>query len=122
MIQHGHGKIINIASIFGLVADKQVLPYLAAKGGMIQMTKGLALEWAKHNIQVNAVAPGYVVTPMNQKDLLDERIYKNVIGKIPMRRFGKIEDIAGIVIFLASEAADYATGAVFNIDGGWLCQ
>ncbi len=122
MIGQKKGKIINIASIFGLVADKQILPYLAAKGGVVQMTKGLAMEWAKHNINVNAVAPGYVITPMNEKDLMDERVYKNVTGKIPMRRLGRIEDIAGAVVFLASEAADYATGAVFNIDGGWLCQ
>lgn len=122
MIGQKHGKIINIASIFGLVADKQVLPYLAAKGGVVQMTKGLAMEWAKHNIQVNAVAPGYVITPMNEKDLMEEKVYKNVTSKIPMRRLGKIEDIAGVVVFLASAAADYATGAVFNIDGGWLCQ
>ncbi len=122
MIKQKHGKIINVASIFGFVADKQVLPYLAAKGGVIMMTKGLALEWAKHNINVNAVAPGYVITPMNEKDLMEEKIFKNVTGKTPMRRLGKIEDIAGIVVYLASAASDYATGAIFNVDGGWLCQ
>lgn len=122
MIKQNGGKIINTASIFGLVADKQVLPYLAAKGGLLQMTKGLALEWAKYNINVNAVAPGYVITPMNEKDLMEEKIYKNVTGKIPMRRLGQIEDIAGGVVYLASPAADYVTGTVLAIDGGWLCQ
>lgn len=122
MIKQNGGKIINIASIFGLVGDKQVLPYLAAKGGIIQMTKGLALEWAKYNIQVNAVAPGYVITPMNEKDLMEEKIYKHVTGKIPMRRLGQIEDIAGSIVFLASEAADYVTGTTLAVDGGWLCQ
>jgi len=122
MIQQKSGKIINIASIFGLVGDKQVLPYLAAKGGVIQMTKGLALEWARYNIQVNAVAPGYVITPMNEKDLMDEKIYNHVTGKIPMRRLGQIEDIAGSVVFLASEAANYITGSTLAVEGGWLCQ
>jgi NAD(P)-dependent dehydrogenase (short-subunit alcohol dehydrogenase family) len=122
MIEQQSGKIINIASIFGLVGDKQVLPYLAAKGGVIQMTKGLALEWAKYNIQVNAVAPGYVVTPMNEKDLRDDKIYKHVTSKIPMRRLGQIEDIAGSVVFLASEAANYVTGTTLAVEGGWLCQ
>lgn len=123
MIQQNHGKIINIASIFGLIGDKMVLPYLAAKGGVLQMTKGLALEWAKYNINVNAVAPGYVITPMNEKDILgNEKIYKNITGKTPMRRLGNIEDIAGIVVFLASEASNYATGGVFSVDGGWLSQ
>lgn len=122
MIQQKSGKIINIASIFGLVGDKQVLPYLAAKGGVIQMTKGLALEWARYNIQVNAVAPGYVITPMNEKDLMEEKIYNHVTGKIPMRRLGQIEDIAGSVVFLASEAANYITGSTLTVEGGWLCQ
>lgn len=122
MIKQKSGKIINIASIFGMVGDKQVLPYLAAKGGVVQMTKGLALEWSRYNINVNAIAPGYVITPMNEKDLMEEKIYKHVTGKIPMRRLGQIEDIAGSVVFLASEAANYITGTTLAVDGGWLCQ
>ena len=122
MIAQKHGKIINIASMFGLVGDKNVLPYLASKGGVIQLTRGLALEWAKHNIQVNAVAPGYVMTPINQKELSEEKVYKYITGKTPMRRLGKAEEIAGAVVYLASDSASYTTGTVLAIDGGWTAQ
>ncbi|MFZ5946110.1 MAG: SDR family NAD(P)-dependent oxidoreductase [Bacillota bacterium] len=122
MIEQKRGKIINIASIFGLVGDKSILPYLASKGGVIQLTKGLALEWARHNIQVNAVAPGYVLTPMNEKVLSDEKVYDYITKKIPMGRLGRIEDIAGAVVFLASDAANYVTGSTIAVDGGWLAQ
>jgi NAD(P)-dependent dehydrogenase (short-subunit alcohol dehydrogenase family) len=122
MIEQKSGRIINIASMYGLIGDQRVLPYLAAKGGVIQMTRGLALEWARHNIQVNAVAPGYVVTPMNAKEFEDEKINKAINSKIPMRRLGQIEDIAGPVVFLASDAARYMTGSVLTVDGGWTCQ
>lgn len=122
MIKQKKGKIINISSMFGLVGDKAVLPYLASKGGVIQLTKGLALEWAKHNIQVNAVAPGYVKTSMNEKEFSEEKIYNYIVGKIPMRRLGKVEEIAGAVVFLASDVANYITGTTLAVDGGWLAQ
>ncbi|MDK2919934.1 MAG: hypothetical protein PWQ37_2667 [Candidatus Petromonas sp.] len=122
MIKQKRGKIINIASIFGFVGDKAVLPYLASKGGVLQLTRGLALEWAKHNIQVNAVAPGYVMTPMNEKELSEQKIYKYITSKIPMRRLGEISEIAGAVVYLASEAANYVTGSTIVVDGGWLAQ
>jgi len=122
MIQQKSGKIINIASMFGLVGDKNVLPYLASKGGVIQLTKGLALEWAKHNIQVNAVAPGYVLTPINEKEMSQEKIYNYITGKTPMRRLGQASEIAGPVVFLASEAASFVTGSTLVVDGGWTAQ
>ncbi len=122
MIAQKAGKIINIASIFGIVGDKAVLPYLASKGAVLQMTRGLALEWTKYNIQVNAVAPGYVMTPMNEKELGEEKVYQYITGKIPMRRLGKAEEIAGAVVYLASEAANYVTGSTIAVDGGWLAQ
>lgn len=122
MIEQKSGKIINIASVFGFVGDKSVLPYLVSKGGLLQMTRGLALEWTKHNIQVNAVAPGYVMTPMNEKELSEEKVYKYITGKIPMRRLGKAEEIAGAVVYLASDAASYVTGTAIAADGGWLAQ
>ncbi len=122
MIKQNKGKIINIASIFGVVGDKRVLPYLASKGGVIQLTRGLALEWARYNIQVNAVAPGYVMTSMNEKELQDEKIYEYVTGKIPLRRLGKADEVAAAIVFLASEAANYITGTVLPVDGGWLAQ
>lgn len=122
MIKQGGGRIINIASILGLVGDRQVLPYCVAKGGVIQMTRALALEWAKYKIQVNALCPGYVITPMNEADLKNEKIYNHIIKSIPMRRLGEVEDIAGAAIFLASDASNYITGQYLVIDGGWTAQ
>ena len=122
MIAQKSGKIINIASMLGLVAEKQVLPYCVAKGGVLQMTKALALEWAKYNIQVNAICPGYVITDINKEALSEEKIYKHITGKIPMRRFGEVGDIAGAAVFLASPASDYMTGQPIVLDGGWTMQ
>ena len=122
MIAQKRGKIINIASMLGLVAEKQVLPYCVAKGGVLQMTKALALEWAKYNIQVNAICPGYVITDINKDALSEEKIYKHITGKIPMRRFGEVGDIAGAAVFLASPASDYMTGQPIVLDGGWTMQ
>jgi len=122
MIAQKQGKIINIASIMGLVGDRQILPYCAAKGGVVQMTKALALEWARYNIQVNALCPGYVKTPMNQEDLAQEKIYNHIIKKIPMRRLGEISDLIGATVFLASNFSDYMTGQTLVIDGGWTAE
>lgn len=122
MIEQKHGRIINIASMFGLVGDKRILPYLASKGGVIQLTKGLALEWAKHNILVNAIAPGYIVTSINEKEFQDEKIANYIKGKTPLHRIGVPEEIAGMVVYLSSDEASFATGAVFAIDGGWGAQ
>lgn len=123
MIQRGQGgKIINVASILGLVAERYVLPYCVAKGGVIQLTRALALEWAKHNIQVNALCPGYVKTPMNERELSDPKVYQHILKKIPMRRLGEVEEVAGAALFLASEASNYMTGQTLVIDGGWTAE
>lgn len=122
MISQKQGKIINLASILGLVGDRQVLPYCVSKGGVIQMTKALALEWAKHNIQVNALCPGYVITPMNEADLNNEKIHNHIIKKIPMRRLGEISDMVGAAVFMASNASDYMTGQTLVLDGGWTAE
>lgn len=122
MISQKFGRIINIASMFGLVGDKNVLPYLCSKGGVIQLTRGLALEWAKHNIQVNAIAPGYVVTPINEKEMNEEKVQKYLLGKTPMRRFGKAAEIASAAVYLSSDEASYVTGTVLAVDGGWTAQ
>lgn len=122
MIEQKNGRIINIASIFGLVGDKNILPYLCSKGGVVQMTRGLALEWAKYNILVNAIAPGYVVTPINEKVLREEKVQNYLLGKTPLRRFGTPEEIAGAAVFLASDEAGYLTGSILSVDGGWTAQ
>ncbi|SMC37935.1 SDR family NAD(P)-dependent oxidoreductase [Papillibacter cinnamivorans] len=122
MIAQKSGKIINISSILGLVADKQVLPYCVSKGGVLQMTKALALEWAKHNIQVNAICPGYVITEINRDFLTDEKASAGLLRKTVMRRFGQVEEIAGAAVFLASGASSYMTGQQIVIDGGWTAE
>jgi len=122
MIIQKYGKIINISSILGIVADKQVLPYAVSKGGVLQMTKALALEWAKHNIQVNAICPGYIVTEMNREDLSNAKISSHLLKKIVMRRFGQVEEISDAAIFLASEGSNYMTGQHIVIDGGWCAE
>ena len=122
MIAQGSGKIVNIASALGMIAEKMVLPYCAAKGGVIQVTKALALEWARYHIQVNALCPGYVMTQMNEKELKDEKIGGSLLKKIAMRRFADVKDMAGACLFLCSDASDYMTGQTLVIDGGWTCQ
>ena len=122
MIAQKGGRIINIASMFGLVGSKSILPYLCSKGGVIQMTKGLALEWSRHRITVNAVAPGYVVTPINEAELSDEHIKGSLLKKIPLHRFAAADEVAGAVVYLASDEAGYVTGAVLSVDGGWTAQ
>jgi len=123
MIRLGQGgKIINIASIFGLVGERFILPYCVAKGGVIQLTKALALEWAKYGIQVNALCPGYVKTPMNEKELSDPKIQNHLLKKIPMRRFGEAAEIAPAAVFLGSEGSNYMTGQTLVVDGGWTAE
>jgi gluconate 5-dehydrogenase len=123
MIAQSSGKIVNIASILGLVGDKQVLPYCVAKGGVVQMTRALALEWAKYNIQVNALCPGYVMTSMNEDALRsNERILAHIVDRTPMRRLGTVDELTSAVEFLASDASSYMTGQTIVIDGGWMAQ
>jgi gluconate 5-dehydrogenase len=123
MIAQRSGKIINVASMLGVVADEELLPYCVAKGGVIQLTRALALEWAKYNIQVNALCPGYMMTSMNEKTLTtNQRVYDYIIGKTPMRRLGTVEELVGATLLLASDASNYMTGQVVVIDGGWTAQ
>ena len=116
------GVIINIASALGMIADKRVLPYCVAKGGVLQMTRALALEWARYNIRVNAICPGYVKTEINEKELSDEKIAQTLLRRFAIRRFAQAEEITGAVIFLASDESSYMTGQPIVIDGGWTCQ
>lgn len=122
MIQQGYGRIINVASMFGLVGSKGILPYLCSKGGVIQMTKGLALEWAKHNIQVNVIAPGYVLTGINEEAMENAEVRNALLNKIPQRRFATAKEIASAAVYFASDEASYMTGSVLTVDGGWTAQ
>jgi len=118
MIRNGGGSIINISSAAGLMQDINLAPYYTSKAAVVQLSKVLALEWARSNLRVNCVCPGYVVTPLNEKEFSDPRVVERFSKIIPMRRFGTVGEIAGIVVYLASEASRYVTGAVFSIDGG----
>src|SRR5271155_4178533 len=119
MIGQGHGKIINIASVAGLggaSSDLQAIGYHASKGGVIAFTKDLACKWAAHNIQVNAIAPGWFPTHMSGWIL--EHHKESLLEKIPLHRFGGDHDLKGAAIFLASDASAYVTGHVLVVDGG----
>ena len=122
MIDQGGGVIINVASILGKIAMKCVLPYLMAKGGVIQLTKGLAVEWARYHIRVNALCPGYVMTEINHEQLSDERISGELRKRTAMNRFGTVDEVARAAIFLASDASSYMTGTELIVDGGWTAQ
>lgn len=113
------GSIINIASIVGLRQAGGVLPYAVSKAGAIQLTKTLALEWARYEIRVNAIAPGYVHTDLNH-DVWRSEVGRAVIKRIPQRRLGRPEDLDGPLLLLASDASAYMTGTVLTVDGGHL--
>lgn len=114
------GKIVNIASLLSFQGGIRVPAYAASKGGVAQLTKALANEWAPHNIQVNAVAPGYIATTNTEALQQDETRNRQILERIPAGRWGLPEDLAGAVIFLCSRASDYVTGTVLTVDGGWL--
>lgn len=121
MIKHGNGgKIINIASIAGTVAYPQLAQYCAAKAGIINLTKVMALELAPHKINVNAIGPGVIESDMTRPSLNDPNMKKMFDAKIPLGRIGKPEDIGAAAAFLASDDADYITGITLFVDGGWL--
>ena len=120
MIQHGNGgSIINIASILGLRVAGGVAPYAVSKAALVQMTKALALEWARHKIRVNAIAPGYIETDLNQ-DFFASDAGKALIRRIPQRRLGEARELDGALLLLASDAGSYMTGSVIAVDGGHL--
>ena len=113
------GAIVNIASILGLRQAGNVLPYTVSKAGVIQLTKTLALEWARHGIRVNAIAPGYMETELNQ-EFWRTAAGEALIKRIPQRRLGKLEDLDGPMLLLATAASRHMTGAVLVVDGGHL--
>jgi gluconate 5-dehydrogenase len=118
MMERKHGKIIHIASLMSDLARPTVVPYTAAKGGVRQLTRGMAIELAPHNIQVNAIAPGYFATEMNRALIDNQEFDAWVKKRTPAGRWGEPPEIAGLAVFLASHAADYMTGQVLVMDGG----
>ena len=123
MIEQGRGgKIVNVASMLSFQGGIRVPSYTASKSGVKGITMAMANEWAKHNIQVNAVAPGYIST-MNTAPLrADEKRSQDILARIPAGRWGEPGDVAGAVVFLASPAADYVNGYTMAVDGGWLAR
>lgn len=118
MMNQREGKIINISSVVGIMGNIGQANYVAAKAGVIGLTKSLAREFASRNINVNAIAPGYIETDMTAK--LNETQKQAILNLIPLKRIGKPEDIARMVVFLASDDANYITGQVFCVDGGMV--
>jgi len=118
MIARRAGKIVHIASLMSELARPTVVPYTAAKGGVRQLTRGMAVELAPHNIQVNAIAPGYFATEMNRALIDNAEFNAWVCKRTPAGRWGQPEEIAGLAVFLASPAADYMTGQMLVMDGG----
>jgi len=118
MIANKRGKIVHIASVMSELARPTVVPYIAAKGGIRQLTRGMAVELAPHNIQVNAIAPGYFATEMNRALIDNAEFNAWVCKRTPAGRWGDPEEIAGLAVFLASSASDYITGQLLVIDGG----
>ena len=123
MIKSGEGgRIINISSVGSMVAQRELAPYGASKGGINQLTRVLAVEWAKHNILVNAIAPGSIRTNINREYLSVQENLERNLSKICLGRIGDQDDIAGAAVFLTSQASGYMTGQTIFIDGGWTIE
>jgi len=122
MIERQYGRIINIASLSSFVALYEVAAYSASKAAVASLTKSLAVEWASQGVCVNAIAPGVFRTALNQKLLDESERGREFLLRTPMRRFGKVEELAGAAVFLASDAASFVTGEILTVDGGFLAS
>jgi 2-dehydro-3-deoxy-D-gluconate 5-dehydrogenase len=122
MIDHGGGKIVNIASLLSFQGGITVPAYTASKSGVAGLTKAFANEWAKHNITVNAIAPGYMETNNTTALRADETRNRQIMERIPAGRWGDPADLAGAAVFLSSAASDYMQGHVMVVDGGWMAR
>lgn len=122
MKDHGGGVIVNLASVAGLRGERALAPYCASKAGVVNLTRALAVEWARFGIRVVAVAPAYVETDLNREALANPKVRDQVIARTPLRRLGLPEEVAAAVAYLASDAAAYITGVTLPIDGGWLAS
>jgi 2-deoxy-D-gluconate 3-dehydrogenase len=120
MLSQGHGKIVNIASLLSFQGGVTVPAYAASKGGVAQLTKALANEWAARGVNVNAIAPGYIRTDNTLALQQNETRNRQILERIPAARWGEASDIAGAAVFLCSKASDYVNGHVLVIDGGWM--
>jgi NAD(P)-dependent dehydrogenase (short-subunit alcohol dehydrogenase family) len=122
MIDRRYGRIINIASMGSFLALYEVAAYCASKAGVASLTKSLAIEWARHGVCVNAIAPGYFRTPLSEKFLVGTPRGEEVLIRTPMSRFGELDELIGAAVFLASDAASFVTGTVLPVDGGFLAS
>jgi NAD(P)-dependent dehydrogenase (short-subunit alcohol dehydrogenase family) len=123
MLDAGRGSIVNIASIAGLVGYNGNPAYLASKGGVVQLTRALAVEWATRGVRVNAIAPGVIATPMVASQIeLEPDFYVAFREKHPVSRFGTVDELVGPALFLASDAASFVTGHILAVDGGYVAQ
>jgi gluconate 5-dehydrogenase len=120
MIARGAGKIINITSLISEVARPTIANYAAAKGGLKMLTRSMAVEWAKHGLQINGIAPGYFVTELNRPLIENAEFNAWVCKRTPAGRWGQPEELAGAAVFLASRASDFVNGQIIAVDGGTL--
>jgi NAD(P)-dependent dehydrogenase (short-subunit alcohol dehydrogenase family) len=118
LIRQKTGKVINLASVLAAVALPGYTMYSATKGAVIALTRTLAVEWARHNIQVNAIAPGWFVTEMNEAAFADPKIHERLTRDIPARRTGRLEEIGPLAVYLASPGSEFMTGQTIFLDGG----
>lgn len=122
MVKRGGGKIINISSMMAIFGGATVTAYSASKGGVDQYTKSIAVAWAKDNIQVNSIQPGWISTEMTQGSRSTPHKFENIVDRTPAGRYGEPIDLAGPAVFLASSASDFVTGALLPVDGGYSSQ
>jgi len=122
MLEQGSGKVVNVATIAGVRGKWQMTGYGASKAGVIQLTKTLAIEWARYNIMVNCIVPGIFYTSATESVLDNEEISKIRVSKVPLKRYGRPEEVGPLAVFLSSAASDFITGAIIPIEGGELAK